>query len=139
MIKIIIVEDHVLFSEALKELIEGLGNEIVVTNQFYNGQEIINYCSQCKEEPDIILMDLQMPIINGIEATKWIKTNHPNIKIIALTMHDAKETILKMFNAGANSYLLKTEIKELYKAIVTTYKKGFYYTKYILELKVIKK
>jgi DNA-binding NarL/FixJ family response regulator len=135
MIKIIIVEDHLIFSEALKNLIKGFDDDIQVTEQFYNGQEVVDYCAQCKEFPDIILMDIQMPILNGIEATQWIYNVYPNIKIIALTMHDSKETTLKMLHAGAKSYLLKTiEPEELHKAIVETYQKGFYYTKHILEL-----
>ena len=76
-----------------------------------------------------------MPLLNGIEATKWINNAHPNIKIIALTMHDSKETTLKMLRAGAKSYLTKdSEPKELQTTIIETYKKGFHNTQHILKL-----
>lgn len=134
MIKIITVDDHILFSEAVKKVIEGFNDNIQVIKQFYSGQEIINYCSKCKELPDIILMGIQMPVINGIEATEWLKINQPGIKVIALTMQDRKEIMIKMINAGAKSYLLKDiKYNDLHKAIIETHHKGFYNSKYLLE------
>jgi len=133
MIKIIIVDDHILFSQALRGLMDGF-EDIEVVSQFKNGQELQNYCTNCNDEPDIILMDVQMPVVDGIEATKWIKKNHPNIKILALTTSDDEEVILKMLRAGAKGYLLKDiHPSVLYKAINETHEKGFYYTEQVSE------
>jgi len=133
MIKIIIVDDHILFSQALHGLISDFENFEVV-NQFKNGQELQDYCADCKKKPDIILMDVQMPVVNGIDATEWVKKNHPEIKVLALTTSDDEETILKMLRAGAKGYLLKDiHPTVLHKAIVETHEKGFYYTEQVSE------
>ena len=108
--------------------------DLQVLDQFKNGQELQEYCTNCTEEPDLILMDVQMPIINGIEATQWLKENHPNIKVLALTTSDDEETILKMLRAGAKGYLLKDiHPSVLHKAITETHEKGFYYTEQVSE------
>lgn len=108
--------------------------DLQVLDQFKNGQELQEYCTNCTEEPDLILMDVQMPIINGIEATQWLKKNHPNIKVLALTTSDDEETILKMLRAGAKGYLLKDiHPSVLHKAITETHEKGFYYTEQVSE------
>lgn len=130
-INIIIVDDHNLFSQALKGLIEDDKNFKVVT-QLSNGKELQEYCSTCVKSPDIILMDIQMPIINGIDATIWLKENHPEIKVLALTMEDDETTILKMIRAGAKGYLLKDiHPSVLHDAIIQTHTKGFYYTEQV--------
>lgn len=130
-IKIIIVDDHMLFSQALKGLIED-NKKFKVIAQLGNGKELQDFCTTCKEAPNIILMDVQMPIVNGIEATQWLKENHPEIKVLALTMEDDELTILKMIRAGAKGYLLKDiHPSVLHDAIKETYKKGFYYTEQV--------
>ena len=133
MIKIIIVDDHVLFSQALQGLIDDF-EDFQVVSQFKNGQKLQEYCTNCTEEPDIILMDVKMPIVDGIEATKWIKKNHPNIKVLALTTSDEEKVILQMLRAGAKGYLLKDiHPSVLHKAIIETHEKGFYYTEQVSE------
>jgi len=128
MIKIIIVDDHILFSQALRGLVDDF-DDFEVIEQFKNGKELQDHCKSCTVRPDVILMDVQMPIINGIDATQWLKNNHPEIKVLALTMNDDEETILKMLRAGAKGYLLKDiHPSVLYKAIKRTHKRGFYYT-----------
>lgn len=130
-IKIIIVDDHLLFSQALRGLIDDNKNYQVVT-QIENGKKLQEYCDSCTEPPDIILMDINMPVVNGIEATKWLKKNHPEIKVLALTMEDDEATILKMLRAGAKGYLLKDiHPSVLHEAIMQTHTKGFYYTEQV--------
>ncbi len=131
-IKILIVDDHQLFSEALKGLIEDKENFEVV-DQLINGQEVQEFFSnEMPTIPDIVLMDVQMPIINGIDATAWLTENYPEIKILALTMENEEETILKMLRAGAKGYLLKDiHPSVLHQAIEETVKKGFYYTEQV--------
>lgn len=131
MIKIIIVDDHTLVSQALKGLIEDK-KEFKVIAQLPNGKELQEYLSNNNELADIILMDIQMPIVNGIDATKWVKRKYPNIKVIALTMEDDEHKILEMLRSGAKGYLLKDiHPSILHLAIEETYTKGFYYTEQV--------
>ncbi len=131
-IKILIVDDHQLFSEALKGLIEDKDNFEVV-DQLVNGQEVQEFFNtENAVIPDLVLMDVQMPIVNGIDATAWLTENHPEIKTLALTMDNEENTILKMLRAGAKGYLLKDiHPTVLHQAIEETIEKGFYYTEQI--------
>lgn len=131
-IKILIVDDHQLFSEALKGLIEDKENFEVI-DQLVNGKEVQDFFSvQNPIIPDLVLMDVQMPIINGIDATKWLNEKYPDIKILALTMDNEENTILKMLRAGAKGYLLKDiHPSILHQAIEETVEKGFYYTEQV--------
>lgn len=103
-IKILIADDHQLFREGLVNLISN-SSDMEIIAQANNGREAIKMASEYA--PDVILMDIGMPEINGIEATKILKKNHPDIKIVALSMHSDKQYIKGMLEAGASGYLLK--------------------------------
>jgi len=125
---IIIVDDHLLFSQALYGLINKFENYEVIA-QLSNGQKVIDYFNDNKPNPQIILMDVNMPILNGIEATKWLQKNHPKIKVLALTMNDDEPIIINMFCAGACGYLLKDIHPDtLLKALNQVIEKGVFYT-----------
>ena len=127
-IDIIIVDDHVLFSEALNSLISKI-EEFNVIKVLNNGREVVNYFLNNNQEPDVILMDIQMPIMNGIEATNWLKKNKPSLKVLALSMECEEATILAMLHAGAKGYLLKDIHPMVLKhAINEVHTNGFYYT-----------
>ncbi len=127
-INIIIVDDHLLFSQALNGLVSNF-DEFNVLKVLNNGKEVIDYISNNNQQPEIILMDIQMPIINGIEATNWLKNNAPDIKVLALSMECDEVTILKMLRAGAKGYLLKDiHPNLLHHALKEVYSNGFYYT-----------
>ncbi|MDD3722414.1 MAG: response regulator transcription factor [Lutibacter sp.] len=127
-IDIIIVDDHLLFSQALSGLISDL-TAFNVLAVFANGKELVTYLSTENKCPDIVLMDVQMPVMNGFETTKWLKENQPQIKVLALSMECEEETILKMLLAGAKGYLLKDiHPSVLEHALNELYKTGFYYT-----------
>ena len=127
-IDIIIVDDHLLFSQALNGLVSNL-EEFNVVTVLNNGKELVNYFSEQNKQPQIVLMDIQMPIMNGIEATQWLKENKPEIKVLALSMEAEEETILKMLRAGAKGYLLKDiHPSVLLHALKEVYSSGFYYT-----------
>jgi DNA-binding NarL/FixJ family response regulator len=94
-----------------------------------DGAEVVDYFKANNPKPDIILMDIQMPIMNGIEATNWLKNNEPTIKVLALSMECEEATILAMLRAGAKGYLLKDINPSVLKhAIKELYSNGFYYT-----------
>jgi len=125
---LIIVDDHLLFSNALNSLISNF-KEFEVIKILNNGQELVDYFSNNERKPDIVLMDIQMPVLNGIEATKWLKQNHPEIKVLALSMECDETTILKMLRAGAKGYLLKDIHPSILQHALNEVKNnGFYYT-----------
>ena len=127
-IKVLIVDDHVLFSQALQGLIANF-KEFEVVKTLQNGKEVIDFFSNETSAPDVVLMDIQMPIVNGIEATEWLKNNKPNIKVLALSMEAEEDTILKMLRAGAKGYLLKDiHPSVLRHALKEVHSNGFYYT-----------
>lgn len=127
-IDIIIVDDHLLFSQALNGLISAFEAYNVLA-VLVNGKELVTYFSGENKHPDIVLMDIQMPIMNGIEATRWLKGNFPEIKVLALSMENEDETIIKMLQAGANGYLLKDIHPSLLEhALKEVYITGNFYT-----------
>jgi DNA-binding NarL/FixJ family response regulator len=127
-INIIIVDDHLLFSQALNGLVSKF-KEFNVLAVLNNGKELVEYISEKKALPEIILMDIQMPIMNGIEATNWLKKNQPEIKVLALSMECEEATILAMLRAGAKGYLLKDIHPNILKhALNQVNLNGFYYT-----------
>lgn len=102
-IKVIIADDHVLVREGIRKLLE-IDNNIEVLTEVGDGQGAINMAR--KERPDVILMDVNMPGTDGIMATRVIKREHPNIKIIALTIYE-DEQVVEMVKAGVSAYVLK--------------------------------
>lgn len=126
--KIIIVDDHHLFSNAVNVLIQGFENFKVLTT-LGNGKEMVSYFENGGDEPEIILMDIKMPLMNGIEATEWLKKNKPEIKVLALSMEADETTVVKMLRAGAKGYLLKDIDPEVLEhSLNEVHKNGFYYT-----------
>lgn len=105
-IKIAIVDDHKLVSKALENMIS-FNSNFEVINTSFNGEEFLQYLRSSDELPDVALMDVNMPIKNGIETTCILSEEFPHLKVIALTMEDNENTIIKMLRAGAKGYLLK--------------------------------
>jgi len=133
-INIIIADDEELFRKGIRFLLEREPN-INILGEVNNGKELIEYISAIEIAPEIILMDLKMPELNGVEATKIIHKKHPNIKIIALTSFDGKSFITNMIDVGASSYLLKnTSPKTVVQTINEVYKNGFYYDEKVLKI-----
>ena len=108
-IKVIIADDHKLLLAGLKMQISAL-DEFRVVAECVNGKEAIDACE--KEKPDIILMDMQMPVLTGFEATKIIKDKYPDIRVVALTTFDDHETVESALNAGCDGFLLKVSEPE---------------------------
>jgi len=103
-IRILIVEDQRIVREGLRAVLED-EDEIVIVGEAANGQEAINLFAQL--QPDVVLMDLQMPVIDGPEATRRIRELSPDARILVLTTYATDEFIFKALRAGAQGYLLK--------------------------------
>lgn len=124
-IKIAIVDDHKMVSSALENLLSTNKDFEVVVN-CSNGEEFLKHLKTDAEIPEIVLMDVNMPIMNGIETTRELTKNYPDIKVIALTMEDGEDNIIKMLKAGAKGYILKDMTSDiLFSAIHTVHKYGY--------------
>lgn len=135
-IKIIVVDDEALFRKGICFLLEREEN-IKIIHEASNGVELLSFLEMNKVLPDIVIMDLKMPLLNGVETTKVIHKEYPQIKIIALSSYRSKSFVTNLINVGAVSYLIKnTTPQELLKTIYEVNKKGFYYNDYVM--KVIK-
>jgi DNA-binding NarL/FixJ family response regulator len=126
-IKIILVDDHKLLRDGLRNIIEQRSNMHII-GEASDGREAIKVSS--KLMPDVIVMDVAMPGMNGVEAAKQIHKAQPDIKIIGLSMHSGKQFIQGMFKAGAFGYLLKDgDADELITAITTVVQNKRYLSK----------
>jgi len=130
--KIIIVDDHLLFSQSLELLINSF-KDFEVINRFENGKVFINYLQENVDiDVDLILLDVNMPVLDGISTMKWIKENMPDLRVIALSVNDDQEVIIKMITNGAKGYLLKDTSPEIFReAIESVIQKGFYFTELV--------
>ena len=114
-IRIIIADDHVLLREGLAKILS-LEEGFKIIGEAGDGEEVIQMARN--HDPDVILMDINMPVINGIEATKIIKQEMPRIGIIALTIHEDEEYIFELVRAGVSGYILKdVQPEQLIKSI----------------------
>ncbi|MEZ4859492.1 MAG: response regulator transcription factor [Flavobacteriaceae bacterium] len=125
---VVVVDDHNLLSQAIGGLVEGFENfNVLYTCK--NGQELLDQFNDPKKIPDIVLMDVNMPILNGIETTQHVYKNFPKVNVLALSIEEDEKTILKMLRAGAKGYLMKDVKKvELETALKEVMEKGFYHT-----------
>jgi DNA-binding NarL/FixJ family response regulator len=115
-IKITLVDDHALFRNGLKILLN-TNSKFDIINESVNGKNFIDSLD-ADNLPDIVLMDINMPIMDGIDATEYIHKKYPDIKVIALSMFGEEEYYYKMINAGAKGFLLKnSDINEVIEAI----------------------
>ena len=131
---VVIVEDHIILSQALSGLVNGFA-KFKVLYICKNGKELITRFKDPKNIPDIVLMDINMPIMNGIETTAVLKEEYPDVKVLALSVEEDEHTILKMLRSGAKGYLLKdTEKSILENALIQVQETGYYHTKDVTNL-----
>ena len=130
--RITIVDDHQLCSQSLELLINSF-KDFEVIHHFENGKTFISYLQEnIDTDADLILLDVNMPVLDGVSTMKWIKENRPSLKVIALSVNDDEEIIIKMLANGAKGYLLKDTSPEIFKdAIVSVIEKGFYFTELV--------
>jgi len=119
-IGVLLAEDHLITRQGICRLLEG-EKSITVVGEASDGEEAVRLASECS--PDVVIMDVAMPKLNGIEATKQIKQQHPEIAILILTAYDDDEYVFGLLEAGAAGYLLKTVSgDELVRAVLAVQK-----------------
>lgn len=124
---IVIVDDHILIAKALEGII-GNFNEFEVIYVCENGKDLIEKFENKEKIPDIILLDISMPIMDGFETAAWLTQHHPDIKVMALSMQGDDNSVIKMIKNGAKGYLLKnTHPKDLETALTNLNSDGFFY------------
>ncbi len=140
--KIIIVDDHTLFRNGLKILLNNLKDYRVVA-EASNGKEFLDLLETT--HPDLVLLDIEMPVMDGIEAARLAIQKFPTLKIITLSMYGEEDYYYQMVNAGVKGFMLKnSDIKEVKAALETVSEGGSYFSSELLEnlvnsLKTIKK
>jgi len=127
--KIALVDDHVLLRNGLADHLVSLDYDVVL--QANNGSDFIRKM-ESTDMPEIVLMDINMPVKDGFETTLWLKQCHPEIKVLALSMYDEEDSIIKMLRNGARGYILKDcELLELQAALQSVLIKGYHYSETI--------
>lgn len=124
-IKIAIADDYKIYRDGLKVGLSADEN-LEVIMEADNGEDLLKGLE--KNAPDVILMDLKMPIMDGMEATKEVRKKFPGIKVLVVTMYEDDKFIIHLMENGANGYLLKnTEPDEIRKSIYAVYENGYYF------------
>ena len=124
---IAIADDHLLIAKAISSIIETF-HDFEVLFEVENGKVLQEKFRQKKNIPDIVLLDISMPVMDGFETATWLKTEHPQVLVMALSVQDDDESLIRMIKAGAKGYLHKNvHPGELEKALITLTNKGMYY------------
>jgi DNA-binding NarL/FixJ family response regulator len=128
-INLAIADDHKIFRNGLKSTLEDYPDFNLMV-EASNGRELIGLLSD--HTPDVVLMDIKMPEMDGMQTTAYINQNHKSVKVLALSMHNEDKYIVDMMRAGASGYLLKNaEPEEIIEAILTVHNKGFYFNEHL--------
>jgi DNA-binding NarL/FixJ family response regulator len=124
-IKVVIADDHALFRAGVKTALS-IKKDVELIAEADNGMQLLNLLKHL--EPDVILLDIQMPIMDGITTLPEIRKLYPQVKVIILSMHNDHSMISKLMEIGANSYLTKNSDSEMiYNAIKTCYEQEFFF------------
>lgn len=131
--RVVLADDHVLFRQGLKGILQGTA-DLDVVGEAGDGLELLNLLDQCKVAPDLIILDISMPNLRGIEVIPEIRMIHPTVKVLIVTMHKDKEYLYQALSAGADGYFLKKDADaELFVAIEKIRKGGIYVSPYLSE------
>lgn len=131
---IVIVDDHILIAKALGSIMSNF-DDFEVLYECGNGKELQEKFTTKNNIPNIVLLDISMPIMNGFETAKWLRETHPNVLVLALSMQDDEQSLIQMIKNGARGYLLKNvSPSELEKALKTIINNGYYYPEWASNL-----
>jgi DNA-binding NarL/FixJ family response regulator len=124
MIRVLIADDHQMFVDGLKSLLVE-EKAMCVVGEARNGYEVLDICDQ--EEVDIVIMDINMPLMDGIQTSKKLSKTHPSVKILGLSMYNDKDYITDILKAGARGYVLKNTGKDSLLEAIATLQSGSTY------------
>ncbi len=128
-IRLALVDDHNLLRTGLAGVLDKLDYKVMMESE--NGRQFIDKLDT-ENLPDVVLMDINMPEMDGFETTLWLKKNHPLVKVLALSMFDDENSIIRMLKNGARGYILKdsraAELKAVIEAVIH---KGYYYSELV--------
>ncbi len=128
--KVVLADDHVLLRHGLASMVEK-NPAYSIQMEVSTGKELIEKLDP-KNLPDIVLMDINMPEMDGYETTSWLKRNFPDVKVIALSVYDTENAIIRMFKAGARGYLAKgVDEDEFFRALEDVVNKGYCYSDFV--------
>ncbi len=131
MIRVLVVDDHAILRDGIRSLLESQ-EDIVVVGEAGDGSEALEYVG--KLLPDVVLMDISMPKVSGLDAARLIKERYPRVRVIILTQHDNREYIAPALAAGASGYVLKRSgRRELLNALRQVYEQGAFITSNIAQ------
>lgn len=124
---IVIVDDHILIAKAIGSILSNF-DQFEVLYECENGRELQEKFNLKNNVPSIVLLDISMPIMDGFETAKWLKETHPQVLVMALSMQDDEQSVIKMVKSGARGYLLKNVHPiELENALNNLIRTGYYY------------
>src|SRR5690606_12042106 len=130
-LRLALVDDHTLFRKGLAGLLDEIGEPVEILFEADNGLDLQKKI-QADNLPEIILMDINMPEMDGFESVIWLNEAHPNIKVLVISMVESEESIMRMLKLRIKGYLSKdVEPEELRTALSTIRNDGFYYTDFI--------
>lgn len=133
-ITIAIVDDQPLFREGLTFIIQQHA-DLKIVLEAEHGQDLLDQLAQTQTPPNVILMDIKMPKMDGMECAKMLKQTYPEIKIITLTVYDQEDYVLHLLDLGVNGYLRKlTSGQDVCKAIRTVIDKGYYFDDFVTKI-----
>jgi DNA-binding NarL/FixJ family response regulator len=132
MIKVLIVDDHKILRDGIKALLKG-NKEITVVGECEDGNQVLQFLNDTPT--DVVLMDIMMENVNGIETTRLLKEYYPDVKVIAVSMHNDYSYIQRMLEAGANGYVLKnTSSNEMVTAIIRVFEGKTFFTQDVTDI-----
>lgn len=131
-IKLAMVDDHALLRKGLRSLIEKLDTRFSVIFEADNGLDMIDKLKDSRHVPSVILLDIDMPQMDGYESIAWLREHHPQINILVVSMIEEEQSVLRILKLGVKGYLSKdVEPDILHKAITSIYSGHFFYTDFI--------
>jgi DNA-binding NarL/FixJ family response regulator len=129
---IFLLDDHNLFRKGLTNIIESMGDGYRIIGEAGEGQGLVEYLQKGGTIPDILILDINMPGMDGFQTIAYLNEHYPDIKVLVVSMIEKEETILRMLKAGAKGYLSKdVETSDLKNALHAIHQKGFYYTDFL--------
>lgn len=130
-LRVYIADDQTLFRKGMGRLVRSFAN-VGEVKEAPNGKILLDLVKE--KPPDVVLMDLEMPVMDGIEATEKLLTKYPDLKIVVLSMHDSQQQIFYLMELGAHGFLLKNaEPEEVQEAITSVVKNDFYQNKLVVD------